>query len=77
MLLEKQLLMNGESASGGRSVKRARGTATTSDITTTTWVEMSRYIRIHDVVLHVYTLHGDISILLTKLVLLHSLLVMP
>ena len=51
MLLEKQLLMNGESASGGRSVKRARGTAAASDITTTTWVEMSRYTCIHDDVL--------------------------
>ena len=44
MLLEKQLLVNVEIESGGRSAKRARTSAATSNFTTTTWVEMSRYM---------------------------------
>ena len=53
MLLEKQLLANGESASGGRSAKRARTTSAAAlDLTTTTWVEMSRYMYMECV--HIY-----------------------
>lgn len=46
MLLEKQLLVNGESAAGGdRSTKRARTTSGAPPThVTTTWVEMSRSV---------------------------------
>ena len=51
MLLEKQLLVNGESAAAGsRSTKRARtSTGAPPDHSTITWVEMSRQVPVHEV----------------------------